>query len=139
MKLSKKSLVRDAKNISELTKEQLEHLAFLSSWLHKNHWSEKPPKYLGLKHEYKGKSVDKDLRRYPNTKFHVVRMYSNNQDKEFGQLDRVFVVDYQMRNVFQIYNIMPNGTLSREVNIWQDDLFQMHKYLVQQGYEIKSK
>ena len=135
-----KSKDKPKKSILELAKEELEHLAFLSSYIHKKDWSEKGAKHLGLKYEYKSLSVPKEWRKkHLNTAFHVVMIYPNEFNrKTYGQLHRIFVMNFQVRNPFCFYNINQDGKLSKMMEPMQDDLFQMHKYLIERGYDIKS-
>lgn len=125
------------KDIMKLTPTELMELARLSSSVHKK-YPDELYKYLGLKYQYRSLNVPKEWRKKElNTAFHVVSMPAKKEDrKNFGQLDRIFVVDYKLRNVFRLFNVMPDKTLT-EVELWQDDLFQMHKYLIQRGYDIQ--
>ena len=118
-------------SILDLTSGELRHLAFLSSSVHKNGWDERKYKHLGRLYEYLSMSVGTNFRKKElETARHVVEMYA---DKDKKLLDRVFIVDYHYRNPFSLYNIKEGKLV--EVNIFQDDLFNMFAYLIEAGYE----
>jgi len=128
---------KDLKDITKLTEKEFIDLAFLSSWINKKYWNEKSAKYLGKKYQYKTLQVPKEFRGKPyNARFHVVYLFSNPSMEH--QLDRIFVVDFEYRNKFRLYNISQDKKSLINVELFHDDLFQMHKYLIEHGYEIKN-
>lgn len=127
------------KSLTELTIDEIKKLAFLSSWIHKGHWDENTIKYLGLKYEYMELNTPKAWRKKEyNTAFHVVKILPTSEDKKSGSLDRIFIVRYGYRNNFSLYNITSDKKLV-EVNLFHDDLFQMHKYLIENNYNINQR
>ena len=129
-----------AKDIKDLQPDELIELARLSSFIHKHYPADKY-KYLGLKYEYKTLKVPKEWRKKAlHTAFHVVFMPAKPEEKKaHGQLDRIFVVNYQLRDAFHLYNVMPGGKLTQVAPLWQDDQFQMSRFLISRGYDIPSK
>jgi len=121
----------------DLTPKDAIELAIRSSFIHKKEHYEDYV-YLGKKFSYRNFKTIHDKKYWKKafkTDFHVVLIKAEkNQKKLYGQLDRFLVINVQYRASFMLFNIEKKQ--NREVTIFQDDLFQMHKYLIEKGYNI---
>lgn len=127
------------KNVyADMTATDAIELAIRSSFIHKKqHYPDF--KYLGKKYVYNGFKTIHDKKYWKKvlkTDFHVVLIKADKEQKKLhGQLDRFMIINVQFRSAFMLFNINQDKSIT-EVNIFQDDLFQMHKYLIEKGYDI---
>lgn len=124
---------------SDMTPEDAVELAFLSSNVHKKGKYE-TYKYEGMKYKYKGFATIHDKKYWKKelkTDFHVVFMPANPIEKKaHGQLDRFMIISEQFRNAFMLFNVHEDKKIVN-VTLFHDDLFRMHKFLIEKGYDMK--
>lgn len=123
------------KTVADLKEKHVIQLFKLASSLHEQIWNTDKIEYLGMLYEYKRINIPKEFRKKDfKLAFHVAIMKS----KDEKTLDRVFIIQPSLRSPFQLFNINDDGSLSTLIEPFQDDLFNMCKYLIEQGFTINN-